>query len=84
MNGLWMVSAVAVAFIVTSVSGIWILPMLRKLKFGQTILDIGPKWHKDKQGTPTMGGVMFILGIVLAIVAGFTVYRLSTHTALGT
>ncbi|MEG1942996.1 MAG: phospho-N-acetylmuramoyl-pentapeptide-transferase, partial [Angelakisella sp.] len=32
----------------------------------------------------TMGGVMFILGIVLAIVAGFTVYRLSTHTALGT
>lgn len=84
MNGLWMVSAVVVAFIVTAVSGIWMLPMLRKLKFGQTILDIGPKWHKGKQGTPTMGGVMFILGIVLAIVSGFMVYRLSTHTALGT
>ncbi|MEG0853815.1 MAG: phospho-N-acetylmuramoyl-pentapeptide-transferase [Angelakisella sp.] len=84
MNGLWMVSSVIVAFIVTAVSGIWMLPILRKLKFGQTILDIGPKWHKGKQGTPTMGGVMFILGIVLAIVAGFMVYRLNTHTAIGT
>jgi phospho-N-acetylmuramoyl-pentapeptide-transferase len=40
---------------------------LRRLKFGQTILEIGPKWHIGKQGTPTMGGLMFIIGTVAAI-----------------
>ena len=42
-----------------------IIPWLRKLKFGQTILDIGPSWHKSKQGTPNMGGLMFIAGIII-------------------
>lgn len=59
--------AVVIAFTVTAVAGFWILPILRKLKFGQTILDIGPRWHKNKQGTPTMGGIMFIFGITLSI-----------------
>jgi len=39
---------------------------LHKLKFGQTILEIGPKWHKNKQGTPTMGGILFIVGTLVA------------------
>lgn len=55
-------SAVA-AFGITALLGIGIIPWLRKLKFGQTILEEGPKWHMKKQGTPTMGGVMFIIGI---------------------
>jgi len=38
----------------------FVIPMLRKLHFGQTILEDGPKWHKKKQGTPIMGGFMFI------------------------
>ncbi len=36
-----------------------VLPVLRKLKFGQTIYELGPQTHKTKQGTPTMGGLMF-------------------------
>ena len=75
-NNYWMITTIAIAFIITAGSGVWLLPMLRKLKFGQTILEIGPRWHKDKQGTPTMGGIMFILGIVIAVVVGFILLRL--------
>ena len=46
--------------------GYVVIPFLHKLSFGQTILDIGPKWHKNKQGTPTMGGILFIVGTVVA------------------
>ncbi len=52
---------------VTAVLGFAVIPWLRRLKFGQTILDDGPVWHKSKQGTPTMGGIMFIAGTVLAV-----------------
>lgn len=38
-----------------------VMPVLRKLKFGQTIYALGPESHKSKQGTPTMGGIMFAL-----------------------
>ncbi len=61
----------AVAFAVTALSGFIVIPFLRKLKFGQTILEIGPNWHKDKQGTPTMGGVMFIGGVIISLIIGF-------------
>ena len=56
----------------TAILGIWLIPYLRKLKYGQTILDIGPNWHKNKQGTPTMGGLMFIVGILCAVAATFS------------
>ena len=56
------------AFLITALLGFFIIPVLRKLKFGQTILDIGPKWHKEKEGTPTMGGIMFIIGITVSVV----------------
>lgn len=65
-----------IAFVVTGLLGNVIIPWLHKLKFGQTILDIGPNWHKKKQGTPTMGGMMFIIGIVVAIVTGFVTDKL--------
>ncbi len=72
-NGLWALGAAIVAFIISYVLGKVLIPYLHKLKFGQTILDIGPDWHKKKQGTPTMGGIMFIVGIVLSAVVFFTV-----------
>ena len=54
-----------VSLIVTAVLGYFLIPVLHKLKFGQNILmDIGPAWHAKKQGTPTMGGIMFIIGII--------------------
>ena len=60
-----------ISFAVTALSGYIVIPYLRKLKFGQTILEIGPNWHKDKQGTPTMGGVMLVAGVLLALAVTF-------------
>lgn len=62
--------AAAVAFAITAASGTVMVPFLRRLKFGQTIKEIGPVWHKQKkQGIPTMGGLMFMLGTVATIIA---------------
>ena len=71
MKDLTSVIAAAVAFAVTAGSGYFVIPYLKKLKFGQAILDIGPKWHKGKQGTPTMGGVMIIAGVLLSLLVAF-------------
>lgn len=61
--------ACVVSFAVTAlVGGKVILPALRRLKAGQAIREEGPKWHMTKSGTPTMGGLMFMLGILAAIV----------------
>lgn len=65
------------AFAVAALTGIALIPYLKKIHFGQTILDIGPAWHKDKQGTPIMGGFMFIIGSVSAAAIGYTFYRLT-------
>lgn len=62
------VLAAVLSFGITAASGLFLIPFLKKLKYGQTILDIGPNWHKSKQGTPTMGGLMFILGITVSVV----------------
>lgn len=64
-------SAALVSFAVTAGLGFFVIPLLRRLKYGQTILDIGPNWHKNKQGTPTMGGIIFAVGISLGIITGF-------------
>ena len=66
------------AFIVTALLGIVLIPLLHKLKFGQNILtDIGPRWHAKKQGTPTMGGIMFIIGIFVAVAVTFLTGKLT-------
>lgn len=72
----WINIVVAVvAFVITAASGFVIIPYLHRLKCGQTILDIGPNWHKNKQGTPTMGGFMFILGIIVAVITGYVIVK---------
>lgn len=58
-----------VSFILTAAAGKLLIPALVRLKAGQSIKEIGPTWHMTKQGTPTMGGLMFIVGIGLTIVA---------------
>ena len=60
--------AVVVAAVITGILGRFMVPCLHKLKFGQTIREVGPSWHKNKQGTPTMGGLMFIIGGLAAAV----------------
>lgn len=61
----WGIS-LAVAFVITVIITPLLIPFLRKLKFGQMILEDGPTWHAKKQGTPTMGGLGFILAIAVA------------------
>ena len=73
-TGFWAFGVAVLAFAVTAVIGRYLVPFLHKLNFGQTILEIGPNWHKNKQGTPTMGGIMFIIGIVIATAAGVLLY----------
>ena len=46
--------AFVTSLVITAVSGLFIIPWLRRLKFGQTILEDGPTWHMAKQGTPVM------------------------------
>ena len=58
-----------VAFGVAAIVGQVLIPLLCRLKAGQAIREDGPTWHMSKQGTPTMGGVMFILAIAVAILA---------------
>lgn len=70
-----MVSSISaiLGFLLTFLLGFIFIPFLKKLHFGQTILEIGPKWHKDKQGTPIMGGLMFITGTLIAVIVGFII-----------
>ena len=58
-----------VAFGVAAILGQVLIPLLRRLKAGQSIREDGPTWHMSKQGTPTMGGLMFIVAIAVAILA---------------
>ena len=60
--------ALVISFVVTAVVGKFLIPALQRLKAGQSIKEIGPTWHMTKQGTPTMGGLMFMVGIGIAIV----------------
>ncbi len=66
--------ASGISFGVTAALGKKVIPWLHKLKYGQTIKEIGPKWHEKKQGTPTMGGIMFIAGILLSMLICLPLY----------
>ena len=59
--------AALVSFVLTLVLGRFVLAELRKLKAGQEIRKDGPTWHAGKAGTPTMGGIMFILGTGITV-----------------
>ena len=64
--------AFTIAFLFVTAFGKWYIPWLEKEKAKQQIKENGPTWHAAKSGTPTMGGVMFILGTVLVcLTVGF-------------
>ncbi len=56
----------AISFFITILLGPKVIPFLHKLKFGQTVRDEGPESHKAKTGTPTMGGLIFLTGVLAA------------------
>lgn len=59
--------AAVVAFVISAVTGKFLVPALRRWKAGQSIKEDGPTWHMSKQGTPTMGGLMFILATIIVV-----------------
>ena len=61
------VLTVLVSFVLTALLGKLLIPALRRLKAGQSIKTDGPTWHMSKQGTPTMGGLMFIIAIAVTV-----------------
>ena len=63
------------SFAITVILGFIIVPILRKLKVGQIERDDGPESHLKKQGTPTMGGIIIMLGIVIVTIAAYIYYR---------
>ena len=65
------------SFITSIILGIIIIPILRKMKVGQIERDDGPKSHLKKQGTPTMGGIIIIITMILAI-TGTYIYLTAT------
>ncbi len=68
MNDFTPVVAAVIGFAAAALAGYVVVPFLRKLHFGQTILEIGPNWHKSKQGTPTMGGIIIVFGVIVALI----------------
>ena len=70
----------SVSFAVAALFGAALIPYLKKLKAGAHILEIGPRWQKDKEGTPLMGGFMFILSTVVASAVGYLM--ISTYRRL--
>ncbi|AAO36173.1 phospho-N-acetylmuramoyl-pentapeptide-transferase [Clostridium tetani] len=59
--------SVLVAFFISIITGPILIPLLHKLKFGQNIREEGPKSHQKKAGTPTMGGIIFILATIISM-----------------
>ena len=62
-----LIVAAGLSFLIAFSLGFVLIPWLRKVKFGQTIKEIGPTWHQSKQGTPTMGGIIIILLYVIIL-----------------
>ena len=65
----YMIYALLLSAGVTILLGPVLIPLLKRLKFGQCERELGPKSHLTKQGTPTMGGLMFIFGILAGTLA---------------
>lgn len=65
MNIIIIIITLAIAFLITVLLSPLFIPFLRRLKFGQSIREEGPKSHQKKSGTPTMGGVMIVLSVII-------------------
>lgn len=72
---IWILVSVLGGFVLALLLGRGLVPALRALKAGQSIREVGPKWHQGKSGTPTMGGIVFILSSLLCIVTGWHAMR---------
>lgn len=63
----YIVAPLILSLILAILLGYILIPILKSKNLGQKILDIGPRWHKSKEGTPLLGGLLFIFGTLLAV-----------------
>ncbi len=75
---LLIIISVICTFILTVAISRIVIPILKSHKMGQKILDIGPRWHKSKEGTPTMGGISFIFAMTVVIAADIALLAFMT------
>ena len=73
---------VVVGLVLSAGLGYLLLPVLRALKAGQSIREIGPTWHNSKSGTPMMGGLMFIFAAILCLVGNLIAGTMQDYTVL--
>lgn len=69
------ISILIASFIITVILALIIIPILKRIKIGQIEREDGPKSHLKKQGTPTMGGIIFMLGIEICTVISYIYYK---------
>lgn len=70
------------SFFITVILVKLLIPVLKRLKFGQRILEIGPSWHVSKQGTPTMGGIGFLIAVLLTCILFALIFRDSFYLSI--
>ena len=71
-----------IAFIVSIIMGFIIIPILKKRKVGQIERDDGPQSHLKKQGTPTMGGIIIIITMIIVVIGTYTYLSINEETDL--
>ena len=74
MEVIMIIVSLIAGFLLSAILGKFLIPALVALKAGQSIKEIGPTWHNNKAGTPTMGGLMFIAASVLCAATGWFAY----------
>ena len=80
MNFNVLIIASVISFTLAALAGPIMIPILHRLKFGQEIREIGPSWHKNKTGTPTMGGFIFIIPALICALILFSTSHLAGNS----
>ena len=71
-----------ISFVMTIILALVIIPFLRKIKVGQIEREDGPQSHLKKQGTPTMGGIIFMISIIICVTAVYIYLHAINHTEI--
>ncbi|MBE6643179.1 MAG: phospho-N-acetylmuramoyl-pentapeptide-transferase [Ruminococcaceae bacterium] len=78
---LYFIIAFVATLVLTVIAERILIPILKSVKMGQKILDIGPRWHKSKEGTPTMGGLGFIISATVVFIVMLVIILVRNENA---
>ena len=71
-----------ISFVVTIIISLIVIPILKKIKVGQIEREDGPQSHLKKQGTPTMGGIIFMISIIICVTGCYIYLYMTNHLEL--